>query len=68
MTASFEDGVLSELTFRIRAYTLRSGETLALLPAAQIAAVAPEGQRLVAGYADSGDTALTAGWLRQDSQ
>ena len=68
VTASFEDGVLSELTFRIRAYTLRSGETLALLPAAQIAAVAPEGQRLVAGYADSGDTALTAGWLRQDSQ
>ena len=63
--AVFQGRILSELTFRIRTYTLSGTETIALMPAAQMAAVAPAGLRLEIGYADTGDTALSAGWLRQ---
>ena len=65
-SAVFQDGCMTALTFRIRAYTLRTGETMSLIPADQIAAVAPEGLRLTAGYADTGGDELAAGWFRQE--
>lgn len=62
--AVFQGATLTELTFRIRNYTLSQSETIALMPAAQAAAIAKSGTLLVPAYADHGETDLTAGWLR----
>lgn len=62
--AVFQGSTLSELTFRIRSYTLSQSETLALMPAAQAAAIADRGTLLEPAYADNGEAKLTAGWLR----
>lgn len=62
--AVFQGTILTELTFRIRNYTLSQSETITLMPAAQAAAIAQYGTLLVPAYADRGDPELTAGWLR----
>lgn len=64
VTAVFQGAVLTDLTFRIRGYTLSQSETLPLMPAAQAAAIADPGTLLQPAYADSGELDLTAGWLR----
>lgn len=64
VTAVFRGAILSELTFRIRSYTLSQTETIALMPAAQASAIASNGTLLQPAYADSDEAALTAGWLR----
>lgn len=61
--ARFEDGVLTELTLRLRTYTV-APETMALLPPRQAAAIAPAGTVLMPGYADMGEKTLQADWLR----
>ena len=62
--AVFRGAVLTEWTFRIRTYTLNPAERQQLLPAAQAAAVLPEGSRLKLVYSDTGEAELEAGWLR----
>ena len=64
VTAVFQGAVLTDLTFRIRTYTLSQSETIALMPAEQAAAIAGEGDVLQPAYADQGEPQLTAGWLR----
>lgn len=61
--ARFQGNVLTELTLRLRTYTV-IGETTALLPPLQAAAIAPAGTRLRPGYADMGESTLQADWLR----
>ena len=62
-TAVFTDGTLTELTFLLRTY--RTGtQSLALIPAAQAAAIVPEGSTLRIYYDDSGSGLLSAGWRR----
>lgn len=61
--AVFTDGTLTELTFLLRTY--RTGtQPLALIPAAQAAAIVPEGSTLRIYYDDSGSGLLSAGWRR----
>ena len=62
--AQFNGAVLTELRFRIRAYTLSQTEKIALLPPAQAAAVLEQGGSLRLSYADRGEERLSAGWLR----
>lgn len=52
---------LRSATVAVRAYTLQL-DTLALLPAAQAAAIVPDGQELLICYADNGGESLSAGW------
>lgn len=63
VTAQFSGAVLSELTFRVRTYTLRETERLQVLPAEQAAAILPQGAVLQLAYADAGESRLQAGWL-----
>ena len=61
--AVFTDGTLTELTFLLRTY--RTGtQPLALIPAAQAAAIVPEGSTLRIYYDDSASGLLSAGWRR----
>lgn len=64
--AHFNGAALTELRFRIRAYTLIQTEQIALLPPAQTAAVLEDGASLRLSYADQGEEKLNAGWLRRD--
>ena len=61
--ARFQGDVLTELTLRLRTYTV-TADSKALLPPRQAAAIAPAGTRLRPGYADMGETTLQADWLR----
>lgn len=61
--ARFEGGILTALTLRLRTYTV-TGETMALLPPRQAAAIAPAGTVLMPGYADMGENTLQSDWLR----
>ena len=61
--ARFQGDILTELTLRLRTYTV-TGDSTALLPPRQAAAIAPAGTRLRPGYADMGENTLQADWLR----
>lgn len=61
--ARFQGDILTELTLRLRTYTV-AGDSTALLPPLQAAAIAPAGTRLRPGYADMGENTLQADWLR----
>lgn len=63
-SATFTDGTLTELTFLLRGYHAGT-QALALIPAAQAAAIVPEGSTLRIYYDDSGSGSLTAGWRRE---
>lgn len=64
VTAVFQGATLTSLTFHIRSYALSQSETIALMPAAQVAAIADPGTLLEPAYADRGESDLAAGWLR----
>ena len=58
------EGAVSGMTLRIRQYTAESTDSL-LLPLRQALAIAvrQEGAELLIGYADSGSSTVSAGWL-----
>ena len=62
--AQFNGAALTELRFRVRAYTVSQTEKIALLPPAQTAAALEDGASLRLSYADRGEEKLNAGWLR----
>lgn len=62
--AVFSGALLRELRLSLQTYTLSQTEQLGFLPAAQAAAVLPDGALLRLCYADGGDGTLRAGWLR----
>lgn len=62
-TATFTGDTLTELTFLLRGYHTGT-RSLALIPAAQAAAIVPAGSTLRIYYDDSGSGTLSAGWRR----
>ena len=59
-------GVISDMTFRVRQYTVEGTASL-LLPLRQALAIAAqqEGAELSIGYADGGAGTISAGWLAE---
>lgn len=62
-TAVFSGRSISELSLLLRTYTLDT-QTLSLIPAAQAAAILPEGSALQIRYNDTGADTLSAGWKK----
>ena len=60
-TVRFTGTALRSASVSVRTYTLQL-DTLALLPAAQAAAIVDDGQELVICYADTDGESLSAGW------
>lgn len=60
-TVRFTGTALSSASIVVRAYTLQL-DALAILPAAQAAAIVPDGQELFVCYADADGESLSAGW------
>ena len=60
-TVRFDGAQIAEATLNLRTYRLTSAQTR-LLPAAQAAAILPEGSGIVVQYADTGGQTLEAGW------
>lgn len=61
------DGIISNLTFRVRQYTMEGTDSL-LLPLRQALAIhasAHAGSELFIGYTDSGAGTINAGWLAE---
>lgn len=58
---TFTGSTITELTLSFRTYTL-SAQTIAVMPAAQAAAIVRDGTLLRVCYDDAGGTELSAGW------
>ncbi len=61
-TVTLKGAVITALTVRVRDYALRP-EPLVLLPVRQAQALAGEEGRMEIAYADTGDGAMSAGWV-----
>lgn len=61
-SVTFENGCLTQLNLRLRAYT-RTQTPMTVLPVKQAVAIAAFGSRLRIEYADLGGSSLMAGWV-----